>query len=63
MLTKKERRLRLSGMLIMLGLLVEALSLIRIHPLTFLVFMFIGGGSIVVGIAIYLISVVSPLAD
>jgi hypothetical protein len=63
MLTKKERRLRLSGMLIMLGLLVEALSLIRIHPLTFLVFMFIGGGSIVVGIAIYLISVVSPSAD
>jgi len=63
MLTKKERRLRLSGMLIMLGLLVEALSLIRIHPLTFLAFMCIGGGSIVVGIAIYLISVVSPSAD
>ena len=34
-------------MLIMLGLLVEALSLIRIHPLAFLAFMFIGGGSIV----------------
>lgn len=63
MLTERERRLRLSGALIMLGLLVEALSLVRIHPLAFLPFMFIGGGSIVVGIAIYLISVVSPSAD
>ena len=54
-----DRRLRISGILIVLGLLVEALSLIRIHPLAFLVFMFVGGGFLIVGIAIYLYSLVS----
>ena len=47
-----ERRLRISGVLIALGLVVEALSLIRIHPLAFLGFMFVGGGLLVAGIAI-----------
>lgn len=54
-----ERRLRLSAILIAVGLLVEALSLVRIHPLAFLVFMFVGGGFFVVGIAVYLYSLVS----
>jgi hypothetical protein len=57
-----ERRLRISGMLIALGLLVEALSLIRIHPLAFLGFMFVGGGLLVAGIGIYLYSLVSIAA-
>jgi hypothetical protein len=57
--TKMDRRLRKAGILIVLGLLVEALSLIRIHPLAFLAFMFVGGGLLVVGIAIYLYSLVS----
>ena len=57
--TKMERRLRISGILIVLGLTVEALSLIRIHPLAFLAFMFVGGGLLVLGIAIYLYSLVS----
>ncbi len=54
-----ERRLRISALLIALGLLVEGLSLIRIHPLAFLSFMFIGGAFLVAGIAIYLYSLVS----
>ena len=54
-----ERRLRISGILIVLGLLVEALSLIRIHPLAFLGFMFVGGGFLIVGITMYLSSLVS----
>ena len=54
-----ERRLRISGILIVLGLLVEALSLVRIHPLAFLGFMFVGGGFLIVGITIYLYSLVS----
>jgi hypothetical protein len=59
MLTQMDRRLRVSGLLIVLGLLVEALSLIRIHPLAFLGFMFIGGALLVAGIAVYLFSIVS----
>jgi hypothetical protein len=54
-----ERRLRASGILIALGLLVEALSLVRIHPLAFLGFMFIGGGLLVSGVATFLYSLVS----
>lgn len=54
-----DRRLRVSGILIVLGLLVEALSLMRIHPLAFLAFLFVGGGLLVAGIAIYLYSLVS----
>jgi hypothetical protein len=56
-----ERRLRVSGILIVLGLLVEALSLVRIHPLAFLGFVFIGGGLLVSGVATFLYSLV-PVA-
>jgi predicted membrane channel-forming protein YqfA (hemolysin III family) len=49
-----QRRLRVSGVLIILGLIVEALSLIRIHPLAFLSFMLIGGVFLVSGVLIYL---------
>lgn len=63
--TGLEGRLRISGILIALGLLVEALSLVRIHPLAFLGFMFIGGAFLLAGIAIYLYSIVSlqPASD
>jgi hypothetical protein len=50
------RYMRISGVLIILGLLVEALSLIRIHPLSFLAFMFIGGGFIAAGVLTFLYS-------
>jgi len=52
-------RLRISGALIIAGLVVEAVSLTRNHPLAFLSFMFIGGAFLFAGIAIYLISIVS----
>jgi hypothetical protein len=58
-----ERRFRISGVLIILGLIVEALSLVWIHPLAFLAFMFIGGGFLVVGAAVYLFSLVSIRSD
>ena len=54
-----ERRLRISGILVVLGLLVEALSLIHLHPLSFLSFMFLGGGLLVAGFATYLYALVS----
>ena len=54
-----QRRIRIAGALIIMGLVVEALSLIRVHPLAFLGFMFIGGTLLVAGIAVYLLSLVS----
>lgn len=54
-----HHRIRIAGVLIIVGLVVEALSLVRIHPLAFLAFMFIGGGFLVAGVALYLYSLVS----
>jgi hypothetical protein len=52
-----HRRLRISGALIIVGLSVEFASLLKIHPLAFLSFMFIGGGFLVSGVAYYLYSI------
>ena len=54
-----ERRLRLAGLLIIMGLLVELLSLWRIHPFAFLAFMFLGGGFLLGGFAVYLHALIS----
>jgi hypothetical protein len=60
MITTMEKRLRISGILVILGLLVEAFSLLWSHPIAFLVFMFVGGAFMGVGILFYLYSLVSP---
>ena len=60
-----ERRLRISGALIIVGLIIEAFSLIWVHALAFIVFALIGGLLIGLGILTYLYSLVSipqPLA-
>jgi hypothetical protein len=54
-----ERRLQISGVLIILGLLVEALCLAWRGPLAFMVFLCVGGLFLFAGIAFYLISLVS----
>jgi len=54
-----ERRLRMSGVLIILGLIVEAFSLVWVHALAFLFFMLIGGLLVGLGILTYLYSLVS----
>jgi hypothetical protein len=54
-----ERRLQISGVLIILGLLVEALCLAWRGPLSFMVFLCLGGLLLFAGIALYLISLVS----
>lgn len=55
-----SRRLRIAGLLIFLGLVVEALSLIWNHPLSFVAFLGIGGLLLFLGIAVYLTALVSP---
>ena len=54
-----ERRLRISGVLIVLGLIIEAFSLLWVHSLAFLMFAIIGGLFIGLGIITYLYSLVS----
>ena len=55
-----SRRLRIAGVLIVLGLIVEALSLIWNHPLSFVAFLGIGGLLLFLGIVVYLTALVSP---
>jgi hypothetical protein len=61
-----RRFLQVSSTLIILGLLVEIVSLLWFHPLSFVLFVFVGVILIALGIVVYLISLVfavSPSAE
>ncbi|HEX7184431.1 MAG TPA: hypothetical protein VF756_21575 [Thermoanaerobaculia bacterium] len=53
------RRLRLSGLLVSLGLLIEAATLFWPHPTAFLAFLLLGGLLVAVGVVLYLAAIVS----
>jgi hypothetical protein len=57
--TRIAPKLRTAGILIVLGLLVEIFTLKWNNPTAFLVFLGLGGLLILVGIVIYLLSLVS----
>lgn len=52
-------RLRLSGLLLILGLLTEAICLFWARPISFLVLIGVGGVLLVLGIVVYLLSLLS----
>ena len=58
-----ERILRISGVLLILGLAVEALSLCSNSAISFMSFMILGGLFFAAGILIYLYSLVSPASS
>ncbi len=53
------RRLRLSGILVGGGLLVEMITLYWSHPLAFFAFAGLGAGLVGAGVVVYLFSLVS----
>jgi hypothetical protein len=53
-----NRFLQVSSGLIILGLLVEIASFLWFHPLSFVLFIFVGAALIGLGIVVYLISLV-----
>ena len=55
------RRLRLAGLLLGLGLLIEAATLFWPHPTAFLVFLFLGGALVAAGVLLYLFSIATYL--
>jgi hypothetical protein len=57
-----EKRLRLAGGLVCLGLVVLLLTLIRIHPLAFVAFIVLACPLVAAGIFLFLYSIVSPSA-
>jgi len=58
-LTRLEKRLRLAGILILAGLVVELATLEWSHPTAFLFFLMLGGSLMVIGVLFYLYSLVS----
>jgi len=56
------RRLRISGILVLLGLLTELLSLLWSHPASFLAFILIGGSFLLSGMLFFLYSLVAMLS-
>jgi RsiW-degrading membrane proteinase PrsW (M82 family) len=56
------RRLRISGIIVIIGLLVEALCLVWSKPIAFVVLVCIGGALIGLGVLFFLYSLVSASA-
>jgi hypothetical protein len=57
------RRLRSAGILVIIGLLVEALCLVWSRPIAFVVLVCIGGALIGIGVLFFLYSLVSATAE
>ena len=53
-----EKRLRIAGGLLMIGLLIEAVCLLWAKPIAFVVFVVVGGLFLFAGLVIYLLSLV-----
>ena len=51
-----ERRIRLSAFLLLLGLVVEVLTLTILHPLSFIAFSSVGVALVVAGIVVFLLT-------
>jgi hypothetical protein len=54
-----ESRIRLSALLLLLGLLVEAVTLSILHPLSFIAFASIGVLLIAAGIVVFLLTLLN----
>jgi hypothetical protein len=54
-----EKRLRRAGLLLVVGLLVEAICLQWARPIAFILLVVVGGALCAAGIAVYLYSLVS----
>ena len=52
-----SRRLKLAGILVALGLLVEAVTMFWPHPTAFLVFLFLGALLVAAGVLLYLLTI------
>ncbi|HXN18719.1 MAG TPA: hypothetical protein VN875_10335 [Candidatus Binatus sp.] len=61
-----QRLLQVSSALVIVGLLVEIVSLLWFHPLSFVLFAFVAGTLVALGVLTYLVSlviVVTPPSD
>lgn len=57
--TTIERRIRWSGLIVSLGLIIQTCTLFWTHPLAFMAFLLIGCPLVAAGLLLYLYSLVS----
>lgn len=57
--TKLEKRLRIAGILVVLGLIVEVATIQWSHPTAFLFFLLVGGTLMGLGILFYLYALIA----
>jgi hypothetical protein len=62
-ITGLEKRLQIAGVLLMLGLMIEAVCLLWARPVAFIVTVCVGGLFCGIGAVVYLYSLVSPRQD
>lgn len=55
------RRLKVAGLLLALGLLIEAATLSWPHPTAFLAFLLLGGVLVAAGVLVYLFTIAGPI--
>jgi hypothetical protein len=53
------RRLQVAGILLIIGLVIEAICLLSAKPIAFIIFVGVGGLLIFGGVAVYLFSLIS----
>ena len=53
-----QRTLRISGVLLLLGLSTESVSLFWVHPIAFIAFFVVGGTLLAAGVLLFLYSLV-----
>ena len=59
-MTLIERRIRIASILVLIGLLIECVTFAWRSPLAFFLFLIVGCGVAGVGIALFLLSLISP---
>ena len=58
-----EKRLRIAGTLLVVGLLIEALCMLWKAPIAFIIFVAFGGLLLFVGVAVFLVSLVTAPSE
>jgi uncharacterized membrane protein YdcZ (DUF606 family) len=57
--SRMDGRIRISAALVLLGLVIEAFTLVRTTPKSFLAFAIFGVGFVLLGIVVFLVSLVT----
>jgi len=58
-----EKRLRIAGIFLIVGLVIEATCLLWARPIAFVVMVVVGGSFCAIGVVVFLYSIVSARQD